>query len=40
MAVDKKSLNLSEEKELTEEGRKYCVLYDKSHCQNWQKTEG
>ena len=31
MAVPKNSLNLLEEEELTEEVRKYSVLYDKSH---------
>ena len=31
MAVVKKSLNLLEESELTEEVREYSVLYDKSH---------
>ena len=31
MAVAKNSLNLLKEEELTEEVRKYFVLYDKSH---------
>ena len=31
MVVVKKSLNQLEEKKLTEQVKKYCVLYDKSH---------
>lgn len=37
MTIAKKSLNSSEEEELTAEVRKYPVLYDKSHKEYMEK---